>query len=166
MKTSFNLLQHTSREAPIIARYIFTGILAFTIFQKVYDPAQFANLSRTLGLFFGHTSRTPARGIKAVYWSIILTEIFIVFGFYSRPLFPYSVFLSFLLLGTGSLISLISLYFGLHSACGCGLFGENPGLVLAQKFILLGFLFYIQKNKRIFFPSSDRNFPKTGEFVR
>ncbi len=137
-----------------IIRSTFSGFLLVTILQKIIDSNQFENLSKTifnLLLYFSVNNVSPLL-YKGIFTFIIGIELFILIGIYKRKTFDVAVVFSFTILSIGILSSIISIYYGLNNSCGCGLFGENPYLLLFQKAVLFAMLIFIGKNKKIYFP--------------
>jgi len=138
----------------IIARYTFSGIIIVTIIQKIFDPNQFENLANFVSLISILLFESILLDISFIFYGIILIEFAIIFSLYSEIHFKTSIQCGILLLLSGATASLVPIYYGLQSNCGCGLFGENPYLLLFQKLFLLGLLIFIWKNKHYYFEAN------------
>ncbi|RMG68347.1 MAG: hypothetical protein D6715_02515 [Calditrichaeota bacterium] len=133
---------------PELLRDAFALGLGLTIVQKLFNPAQFADFTRFVGLL-SRTYDVPLPfDLLWIFRGIIVLEALIVLGLYGPKTLRLSLWAGgvWLLLGIG--ISLLSLYAKLHSACGCGLFGDNPYLLLGEKVLLLLLLLGIVKYRR------------------
>ncbi len=137
---------------PIILRAVLAGTFVAIIIQKIIFPDELENLSTTLQVLFFLPLNFSIFSVNTIFYIIIFLEVFIVIGLYYRSLFLYSILAGALLLLLGIAASLLSAYFGFDSKCGCGLFGENPYLLLFQKAVLFAMLIFIGKNKKIYFP--------------
>ena len=134
-----------------IVRYIFSGNIIITIIQKIFDPNQFENLTNLTSFISILLFESILLDYSFIFYGIIFIEFAILFGIYSQRYFKTAIQCGILLFLAGISASLVSLYYGLQSNCGCGLFGENPYFLLTQKIVLLGLLFMVWKGKNYYF---------------
>jgi len=134
-----------------IVRYIFSGNIIITIIQKIFDPNQFENLTNFTSFISILLFESILLDYSFIFYGIIFIEFAILFGIYSQRYFKTAIQCGILLFLAGISASLVSLYYGLQSNCGCGLFGENPYFLLTQKIVLLGLLFMVWKGKNYYF---------------
>jgi hypothetical protein len=134
---------------PMIIRNVFAGFLFITIVQKLIDKKQFENLSLTISQFF-YGFNYFGKLETIVFYSIIIIEIFIIISLYFSFLYKWSLRIALFLLLLGSITSILSIYYGFNNTCGCGLFGDNPYLILWQKIVLIIMLLYLWKNSNFF----------------
>ena len=128
-----------------IIRLTFIITLIITIVQKLLDPQQYENLSKLISLMQFSFLGKYLLDSEYVYWFLLCWEFIIVLGLYTKPFFIPSLLMGFIMITSGIMSSLFSLYFGLKSNCGCGLFGENPYVILFQKLLLFVFLSILWK---------------------
>ena len=134
-----------------IVRYILSGNIIITIIQKIFDPNQFENLTNFTSFISILLFESILLDYSFIFYGIIFIEFAILFGIYSQRYFKTAIQCGILLFLAGISASLVSLYYGLQSNCGCGLFGENPYFLLTQKIVLLGLLFMVWKGKNYYF---------------
>lgn len=134
-----------------IARYTFSGIIIVTIIQKLFNPSQFENLTNFASFISILLFEYNLFNFSFIFYAIIIIEFAIILGLYYQHYFKTSILGGILLLISGITASFVSIYYGLHNNCGCGLFGENPYFLLFQKLFLLGLLIFIWKNKHNYF---------------
>ncbi len=128
-----------------IIRLTFIITLIITIIQKLLDPQQYENLSKLISLMQFSFLGKYLLDSEYVYWFLLCWEFIIVLGLSTKSFFIPSLLMGFIMITLGIVSSLFSLYFGLKSNCGCGLFGENPYVILFQKLLLFVFLSILWK---------------------
>ena len=130
-----------------IIRYTFVGVFLVSIVRKVFLPEFEINFRN---FFISLTSMLDYQS-KIIWSGLIIFEIFIVIGIFYYPIFKHSFYSGLILLSAGIILSGFSLVLGIQASCGCGLFGDNPYLILLQKLALITILIILNKNKMFLF---------------
>lgn len=140
-----------NKDWAIIARNVFVGTILITIIQKIINPIHYENFSNFIIFLVNIIANKNYSTPFTLFVFILLIEGFIVIGLFQKSIFRLVTILGIMLIGSGILASGLSYYYGLKSSCGCGLFGDIPQLLLAQKLVLLFLLVFLNKSSQFLF---------------
>jgi hypothetical protein len=136
-----------------IARQVFAGVLFISIVQKIINPIHYENFSDFIILLINILIDKDYSSPIILFVFIIVLEGLIILGLFHQRFFQSATTLGIILISFGVMASGLSFYYDLKSSCGCGLFGDIPLLLLAQKLFLLFLLVFLHKNRKLLFNS-------------